>query len=85
MESVGIPEEEVRLNTPVPAPHIITSSLSSPPLLDIGIKSGFQVVQVKIVRGKGRKRGGNKSCCVGKGGKHPRFICRGNYGVSWKS
>ena len=24
MESVGSPEEEVKFNTPVPAPHIIT-------------------------------------------------------------
>ena len=29
MESVGSPEEEVKLNTPVPAPHIITFSSSS--------------------------------------------------------
>ena len=27
MESVGSPEEEVKLNTPVPIPHIITYSL----------------------------------------------------------
>ena len=33
MESVGIPEEEVKLNTPVTAPHIITSSYSPPPFL----------------------------------------------------
>ena len=30
LELVGSPEEEVQLNTPVPAPHIISSS-SSPP------------------------------------------------------
>ena len=30
MESVGIPEEWVKLNNPVPAPHIIPSSSSSP-------------------------------------------------------
>ena len=30
MESVGSPEEEVKLNTPVPTPHIITFSYSSP-------------------------------------------------------
>ena len=31
MESVGSPEEEVKLNIPIPAPHIIPSSSSSPP------------------------------------------------------
>ena len=33
LELVGIPEEEVQLNTPVPAPHIISSSSSSPSFL----------------------------------------------------
>ena len=33
LESVGIPEDEVMLNTPVAAPHIITSSYSPPPFL----------------------------------------------------
>ena len=33
MESVGIPEEEVKLNIPVTAPHIITSSYYPPPFL----------------------------------------------------
>ena len=33
MESVGSPEEEVKLNTHVTAPHIINSSSSSPPFL----------------------------------------------------
>ena len=32
MESVGSPKEEVKLNTPVPKPHIITSYSSYPPL-----------------------------------------------------
>ena len=32
MESVGSPKEEVKLNTPVPKPHIITYSSSSPRL-----------------------------------------------------
>ena len=31
MESVGSPEEEVKLNTPIPAPHIIPSYYSFPP------------------------------------------------------
>ena len=33
MESVGSLEEEVKLNIPVPAPHIIPYSSSCPPLL----------------------------------------------------
>ena len=33
MEKVRSPEEEVKLNTPVPAPHTIPSYLLSPPLL----------------------------------------------------
>ena len=33
MESVGSYEEEVKLNTPVPANHIIPYSSSSPPFL----------------------------------------------------
>ena len=33
MESVGSTEEEGEFNTPVPAPHIIPSSSSSPPFL----------------------------------------------------
>ena len=33
MESVGSPEEEVKLNAPIPAPHIIPSSSSYRPLL----------------------------------------------------
>ena len=33
MESVGSPEEELKFNTPVPAPHIIHSSSSSPTFL----------------------------------------------------
>ena len=32
MESVGSPEEEFKLNTPVPSPHIICSYYSSPHL-----------------------------------------------------
>ena len=31
MESVGIPEEYVKLNIPVPSPHIIPSYYSPPP------------------------------------------------------
>ena len=33
MESVGSPEEESKLNTPVSAPHTIPYSSSSPPFL----------------------------------------------------
>ena len=33
VESVRSPEEEDKLNTPVPAPHIITSSSPYPPFL----------------------------------------------------
>ena len=33
MDSFGSPEEEVKLNTPVPAPNIIPFYSSSPPLL----------------------------------------------------
>ena len=32
MDSVGSPEEEFKLNTAVPAPHILTSSSSHPTL-----------------------------------------------------
>ena len=35
--------------------------------------------------GRGGNGGCDKICHVGKGGKHPRFIWRGNYGFSCKS
>ena len=41
--------------------------------------------QVKCVIVRVGNVGGKKSCCKRKGGKHPRFIWRGNYGVRWKS
>ena len=85
MESFGIPEKYVKLNTPVPAPHIITSYYSSPPFFSQVKKSVFRVGQVKCVRGRGGNRGGEKMWCVRKGGKHRIFIWRGNYGVSWNS
>ena len=42
MESFGSPEEEVKLNTHVPVPHIIPSYSSFPSVLSTGIKSGCQ-------------------------------------------
>ena len=39
----------------------------------------------KCVRGRGGNEGGEKSFRVGKVGKHPSSIWRGNYGVSLKS
>ena len=46
MESVGSPEEEVKLNTPVPEPHIIPSSSSSPPLLAQVSNTGAKIIPV---------------------------------------
>ena len=43
------------------------------------------VMPGKCVRGRGGNEGGEKSFRVGKVGKHPSSIWRGNYGVSLKS
>ena len=85
MESVGSYEEEVKLNTPVPAPHIIPFLFFISSLLSTGIKSVFLGGQGKCVRGRGENGVGDKSCHVRNGGKHRSFIWRGSYGVSWKS
>ena len=38
----------------------------------------------EIYQRKGGERRKQENCCFVKVGKHPSFICRVNYGVSWK-
>ena len=54
MESVGSTEEEFKLNTPVPAPHIITSSSSSPPFFP-QVSNTAAGEAKEMFQGKGRE------------------------------
>ena len=45
-------------------------------------RGGRVGIQVKFIRGRRGNGRGKNSCCIIKGGKHPRFIRGGNYGVS---
>ena len=85
MESVGSPEEEVKLITPVPAPHIIPSYFSSRPFFSQVSNPAVEKAKGNVSGTRGGNGGGEKIFRVVKGGKHPSFIWRGNYGVSWKS
>ena len=83
MESVGIPEEEVKFNNLVPAPHIIySSSLFSPFFPQVSNPSAED--SNKNVSGKreGTDEVRTLSFCVRKGGRHNSFIYRCNDGVS---
>ena len=72
MESVGIPEEVIKLNTPVPEPHIITSSSSpvtflpqlSNPAADITLVSENDGIEAN-------KYGATEKVLWDKGGKYP--------------
>ena len=72
MESVGIPEEEVNLNTPVPAPHNIPSSSSSPPFLAQVSNPSADISLVNENYGiESKKDGATETVLWVKGGQYP--------------
>ena len=72
MDSVGSPEEEVKLNTPVPSPHIIPSSSSSPPFLPQVLNIAAKISLVSENDGiEANKYGATETVLWNKGGRYP--------------
>ena len=63
MESVGIPKEEVKLNTPVTAPYIIPSScLSTPFFPQVSNPAAKEANENVSGEGEGTEEARNLSC-----------------------
>ena len=85
MESVGSSEEEVKLNNPVPEPHIIPMYFLFHFFFSQESNPSAKEAKENLLVEREVQEEARIICHVEKGEKHHRFIWGDNYGVSWKS
>ena len=83
MELVGSNEEEFKLNTPVPAPHTISSSsLVSPFLEQVSNQSAKSIMIIENDDSEAKNGGATKTVQWDDGGKYPSSAVGGQRIVS---